>query len=426
LAETLTSFLKQTLPTYMVPARIMMLERLPALSSGKIDRRALPAPDSTGRSFVAPQGPAETAMARLWADVLKVAQVGVTDNFFELGGNSILSLMVVARLRQDKTFGIEIKLRDLLQKPTIRALLADISAAASAAASAPSALLPLNGTVRGVHPVFCVHGGFGTVFDYGPLARRLEGRRQVIGLQSRMLVDSSWSDRSLDAMAADYANEIRQAQPHGPYSLVGWSLGGLLVTLVAAELERCGERVDCVAMIDSFVLRQQSGSNRQETAAHWTDDLAGLLSAVLPHSAAARISSHVEEAKAAGMRETSESVRHLVAQILGEGVSTDDTLLGAEELAGAFTVGRHLKTLTQNATPPRRLAATPLCWWTSSRLTQRDRLGTQLPDAVDCGVVGDNHFTILMNERFLDEICGLLVPETASTTSQDTVPEPAE
>ena len=88
-------------------------------------------------------------MARLWADILKLPQVGVTDNFFELGGNSILSLKVVARLRQDKTFGIEIKLRDLLQKPTIRALLAETGAAAPAAASAPSALLPLNAAVRG-------------------------------------------------------------------------------------------------------------------------------------------------------------------------------------------------------------------------------------------------------------------------------------
>ncbi|KRR11249.1 non-ribosomal peptide synthetase [Bradyrhizobium jicamae] len=426
LVERLTSFLKQTLPAYMVPARTMVLERLPVLSSGKIDRRALPAPDAAARSFVAPQGPVETAMAQLWAEILKLPQVGVTDNFFELGGNSILSLKVVARLRQDKTFGIEIKLRDLLQKPTIRALLADSSAAASATAPAPSALLPLNAAVRSAQPVFAVHGGFGTVFDYGPLARHLEGRRQVIGLQSRMLVDSSWTDRSLDAMAADYANEIRQAQPHGPYSLVGWSLGGLLVSLVAAELERSGERVECLAMIDSFVLRQQGGSNRQEAAVHWADDLAGLLSAVLPRSAAARISPHVEEAKAAGLPETSGNVRHLVALISGEGVSTDDSSLGVDDIAGAFAVGRHLKILTENATPPHGLAARPLCWWTSSRLTQRDRLEAQLPDAVDRGVVGDNHFTILRDARLLDDICGLLVPEATSTASQDTVPEPAE
>ena len=201
LVERLTGFLKQILPAYMVPSRIMVLERLPTLSSGKIDRRALPAPDASMRSFVAPQSSAETAMARLWSEILKVPQVGVTDNFFELGGNSILCLKVVARVRQDKTFGIEIKLRDLLQKPTIRALLAGSANVTSAVAPAPPALLPLNAAVRGEAPVFCVHGGFGTVFDYGPLARRLEGRRQVIGLQSRMLVDPSWIDSSLEAVS---------------------------------------------------------------------------------------------------------------------------------------------------------------------------------------------------------------------------------
>jgi thioesterase domain-containing protein len=315
-----------------------------------------------------------------------------------------------------------------LQKPTIRTLLADSGATAPVAASAPSALLPLNAAVRGAHPVFCVHGGFGTVFDYGPLARRLEGRRQVIGLQSRMLVDSSWSDRSLEAMAADYANEIRQVQPRGPYSLVGWSLGGLLVTLVAAELERRGERVDCLALVDSFVLRPRGGSNRQETVVHWTDDLAGLLSAVLPHSAVGRIQPHVEAAKRADTPETSETVWRLVAEIFEEvqGTSTDNASLGVDDLSGAFAVGRHLKTLTQNAAPPRRLAAVPLCWWTSGRLTQRDRLETQLPDAIDRGVIGDNHFTILKDAGLLDEICGLLVPKTAPASSQDSVPEPAE
>ncbi|CAN7202807.1 non-ribosomal peptide synthase/polyketide synthase [Bradyrhizobium sp. LjRoot220] len=428
LVDRLTDFLRQTLPAYMVPARIMVLDRLPVLSSGKIDRRALPAPDTAARTFVAPQGAAETAMARLWADILKLPQVGVTDNFFELGGNSILSLKVVARLRQDKSFGIEIKLRDLLQKPTIRALLADTGDAASAAAAAPSALLPLNIAVPGTQPVFCVHGGFGTVFDYGPLARRLEGRRQVIGLQSRMLVDSSWSDRSLDAMAADYADEIRRVQPRGPYSLVGWSLGGLLVTLVAAELERSGEPVDCLAMVDSFVLLTESGSNGKEAAAHWTDDLAGLLSAVLPHAASARIHPYVEAARDASMPETSEGVRRLVRQMLEEtqGVLTDDTLLGADDLSSAFAVGRHLKILTQDVAPPPRLKATPLCWWTSGRLMQRDRLERQLPNVVDHGIAGDDHFTILRDAVFLDEICALLVPEATATELQDQVSEPAE
>ena len=424
LVERLTGFLKQILPTYMVPSRIMVLERLPTLSSGKIDRRALPSPDASMRSFVAPQGPAEIAMARLWSEILNVPQVGVTDNFFELGGNSILCLKVVARLRQDKAFGIEIKLRDLLQKPTIRALLA--GSAIPASAVAPSALLPLNAGVRGIAPVFCVHGGFGTVFDYGPLARRLEGHRQVIGLQSRMLVDPSWTDTSLETMAVDYATEIRRMQPRGPYSLVGWSLGGLLVSLVAAELERGGERVDRLALVDSFVPRQRDGSSLQEIMAHWADDLAGLLSAVLPNVAASRIKAQVEAAHHANMPEAPQSIRDVVASVMEQGrsVRADEALLGVDDVSAAFTVGRHLNRLAQKATLPRGLEVTPLCWWTSVRLAQRDRLELQLPKAIDRGVAGDNHFTILKHAGLLDEICSLLAPATA--IAQDTVPEPAE
>jgi amino acid adenylation domain-containing protein len=428
MAARLSGYLKQALPPYMVPARIVVLDRLPVMSSGKIDRRALPAPDMPTRVFVAPQGAAETAMARLWAEILKLPQVGVTDNFFELGGNSILSLKVVARIRQDKTFGIEIKLREMLQKPTIRALLADSRHAGATAVTLPSALLPLNAAVRGARPVFCLHGGFGTVFDYEPLARRLEGRRQVLGLQSRMLVDPSWTDQSLDAMAADYAHEIRRAQPQGPYSLIGWSLGGLLAGLVAAELERCGERIDCLAMVDSFVPWEPNRSDRQEAAIHWTDELVGLLSAVVPSSAIARVKSHMEAVKLADMPETLEAVRRLVAEAL-TGVSSaplGDGLLGADDLSSAFAIGRHLKALARDASMPRRLAIAPRCWWTSSRQRQRLWLETQLPNAIDSGTVGHNHFAVLKDKGFLDAISIALDPEPGSMVSQAAVSEPAE
>ena len=195
LTASLLEHLKQSLPDYMVPARIVVLDRLPVLPSGKIDRRALPAPDMQVQGHVAPQTPAEIAIARLWMDILKLKQVGVTDNFFELGGNSILSLKLVARLRQDKSLELDIKLRDLLQKPTIRLLLAGSAVSSDRAATKPSALLPLNAAVQGRRPVFCLHGGFGTVFDYERLARRIDRRRQVYGLQSRMLVDTAWRDR---------------------------------------------------------------------------------------------------------------------------------------------------------------------------------------------------------------------------------------
>jgi amino acid adenylation domain-containing protein len=412
LAERMTDHLGRTLPAYMVPSRIVVLEQLPLLSSGKVDRRALPEPDAEARAFVAPETPAEIAMARLWAELLKVPQVGVTDNFFELGGNSILSLKVVARLRQDPAFGIEIKLADLLKKPTIRALLGNSASGTQSAVAPPSALLPLNAPVEGAQPVFCLHGGFGTVFDYGPLAQRLEGRRQVIGVQSRMLVASSWQDRSLREMAADYAREILRAFPGMPYTLVGWSLGGVLAALVAAELERSGARVEFLALVDSFVPRAEADVSR-EGVTHWSDDLRSFLSAAAAQGGAARIEALLQAARRDGLSETRETLHSLISEALEQssqrGGSTPEH--GADDLASAFIVGRHLQTLSRAASLPDDLVIVPRCWWTADRLGPRDRLKLQMPGAIDGGVVGRDHFAILKDAAFLDAICEALVAE---------------
>ncbi|MGJ5093276.1 non-ribosomal peptide synthase/polyketide synthase [Bradyrhizobium oligotrophicum] len=419
LSATLIAALRRTLPAYMVPARIIVLERLPALSSGKVDRKALPAPGiAAGRAFIAPGNPAEAAMAKLWAEVLGVAQVGVTDNFFELGGNSILSLKVIARLRRDPVLDGEIKLRDLLQKPTIRALLGS----PAASSTRPSALLPLSSPVDGAAPVFCLHGGFGTVFDYAPLARRLEGERQLIGLQCRTLIEPSFIDRSLSAMAVDYADEIVQTQSEGPYHLIGWSLGGLLAGLVAVELERRGARVERLALIDSFVPH-----GGQQPTLHWTDDLLALLSVTAPGVQLSTITSQVAAIRSADAPATDEVIRGLVADAIGTApLQPRDGLLGIDDIVAAFRVGRHLAQLAQTAEWPTDLAVAPGCWWTSGRLRQRDRLAARLPQAADLGVIGDDHFSILSNESFLTALGAWLEPDQAAQTSPGLQPEPAE
>lgn len=105
-------------------------------------------------------------------------------------------------------------------------------------------------------------------------------------------------------MAADYADEIRRVQPFGPYSLIGWSLGGLIGSLVAAELGRRGERVDCLAMVDSFVPWKHGPAERLEVASHWTDELAGLLAAVVPAVSITGVQLHAGSTKSAGVPET--------------------------------------------------------------------------------------------------------------------------
>ncbi|WP_018682964.1 non-ribosomal peptide synthase/polyketide synthase [Actinokineospora enzanensis] len=109
------------LPDYMVPAAILTLDRLPMNASGKLDRRALPAPDFAGVvTHVEPRTETERAVAAAWADVLGLPRVGAEDNFFALGGDSILSIQVVSRLRA--AFGTQISPRAVFDNPTVAAL----------------------------------------------------------------------------------------------------------------------------------------------------------------------------------------------------------------------------------------------------------------------------------------------------------------
>jgi amino acid adenylation domain-containing protein/non-ribosomal peptide synthase protein (TIGR01720 family) len=123
-SSDLRTFLKATLPEYMVPSAFVALDRLPLGPNGKLERRALPAPDRFLRErkeHAAPKTHAEAVLAKIWADVLRVAVVGTTDNFFELGGDSILSLQVIARAN---AAGLGLSLRQLFQHQTVGALAA--------------------------------------------------------------------------------------------------------------------------------------------------------------------------------------------------------------------------------------------------------------------------------------------------------------
>jgi amino acid adenylation domain-containing protein len=140
-ARELRSHLSGQLPDYMVPAAFVQLSRMPVMVNGKLDRKALPAPEETeyaGRDYEAPVGDIETRLAEIWADVLKIARVGRQDNFFELGGHSLLGLRLIERMRQQ---GIQVSVRALFLTPTLEGLAA--AAEKSARAVVPENLIPM-------------------------------------------------------------------------------------------------------------------------------------------------------------------------------------------------------------------------------------------------------------------------------------------
>ena len=121
-ALELREFLKQKLPEYMLPSAYVVLESFPLNPNGKIDRKALPAPDRGGfqAQYAAPRTPTEELLSSLWKDLLQLEQVGIHDNFFEIGGHSLLAIQVISRIRQ--AFGIELEVRTVFDSPTIAGL----------------------------------------------------------------------------------------------------------------------------------------------------------------------------------------------------------------------------------------------------------------------------------------------------------------
>ena len=124
LRDILKAHLKANLPDYMVPTHLILLEAMPLTANGKLDRKALPKPDAAQLqgAYVAPVSELEQQLAAIWADVLKVEQVGLTDNFFELGGHSLLATQVVSRVRQQ--LGLELSLRNLFESADLAAFVA--------------------------------------------------------------------------------------------------------------------------------------------------------------------------------------------------------------------------------------------------------------------------------------------------------------
>ncbi|NVJ22885.1 amino acid adenylation domain-containing protein, partial [Myxococcus sp. AM011] len=144
-AAALRAALSQRLPEYMVPSAFVFLDALPLSPSGKVERKALPAPDfvPASREFVAPRTPSEELLASLFASVLRIERVGVTDSFFELGGHSLLGTRLVARLRAST--GVELPLRDLFEAPTVELLAQRLQVASGGAVadSGPAKLRPV-------------------------------------------------------------------------------------------------------------------------------------------------------------------------------------------------------------------------------------------------------------------------------------------
>jgi thioesterase domain-containing protein/acyl carrier protein len=298
----------------MVPAAIVPVESLPVMPNGKVDRTALEEqPVRAGREAQPPGGGVEPRVERksgveevvagIWSEVLGVDGAGPGDDFFASGGHSLLAMKLIHDVND--ALGVELTVRSLLVEPTLGALVQDVERdlADRPATPAPVAEAPVSRSSDGespagptdtsaasdtrypplvpikpggdLPPVFLVAGGMGgeqELLVYAKLARYLDPRQPFYGLRARGVDELVEPHESVEAMAAEYVEEIRHVQPHGPYYLSGSCVGGVVAFELAQQLRAAGEDVPLLVLIDSnYPTRRRT--MRNQLVILWRDTL---------------------------------------------------------------------------------------------------------------------------------------------------------
>ena len=252
----LRAHVKEQLPEYMVPSEFVFLKSMPLTPNGKIDRRALATlkledkPASTSLENVS--DPLQKELVRIWEELLGRRGIGIHDNFFELGGHSLMAARLMHRLTQ--IHGTSLPLAVLLEAPTIQKLASVLQGDISKHWSSLVAIQP-DGSKP---PFFCVHGVGGNVVGFQELAKRMKPDFPFYGLQSQGLDGKSELFTTVESMASHYLAAIRAIQPHGPYHVGGFSMGGLVAYEMAQQLVAAGEEVGLVVLFDTYASNPKS------------------------------------------------------------------------------------------------------------------------------------------------------------------------
>jgi amino acid adenylation domain-containing protein len=245
-AEELRKFLQARLPEYMVPAAFVMLKSFPLTPGGKVDRRQLPPPqferDGADKEYVAPRTELERRLVEIWEAMLELRPIGVRDNFFELGGHSLMEMRLIAEV--ERRIGITLPLSTIYHTRTVESMARALERKTSMRVE--SLLQPYR--TEGKKPPIFSHGGSTHLAEY-------LGDDQPIYWLEHHGSSGFAMPATIEQMAANYVEEIRMVQPRGPYYLLGYCIGAVLILEVARRLLAQGEPISLLCLIDPITPR---------------------------------------------------------------------------------------------------------------------------------------------------------------------------
>ncbi|WP_345947337.1 enterobactin non-ribosomal peptide synthetase EntF [Citrobacter freundii] len=259
--------LREKLPAHMVPTVLLQLAELPLSANGKLDRKALPMPQLTSRvSGRAPRAGTETTIAQSFAALLDCEVNDVEADFFALGGHSLLAMKLAAQL--SRIFERQVTPGQIMVASTVEQLSALLESNDDEQSQRLGfeTLLPL----RESHgpTLFCFHPASGFAWQFSVLSRYLSPQWSIMGIQSPRPDGPMQTAENLDSVCEHHLATLLSQQPHGPYYLLGYSLGGTLAQGIAARLHARGETVAFLGLLDTWPPETQ---NWQEKEANGLD-----------------------------------------------------------------------------------------------------------------------------------------------------------
>ena len=261
-ASDLINYLSERLPDYMVPTYFVELDKMPLNTSGKIDRKALPVPDTDliiSESYIAPRNETEKMLAKIWCDVLQLDKVGVTDDFFSVGGHSLNSIQLISKI--NKSFNKNLPVIWGFKNPTIEKQGEEL--ANSVILNTEELLVKFNESGYKI-PMFFIHPGGMGAEAYFDLASKLNKDQPFYIIDSINQREQKLKFKTIPEYAAEYLKHIKKAQSHGPYYLGGWSFGGVVAYEMAQQLLQEGEKVEKLFLIDSYLSNRRIKKLLQE------------------------------------------------------------------------------------------------------------------------------------------------------------------